>query len=79
MYYLGICLEELRKKIKTPSEDSRYHGRDSNREPPEPKFRALRLDQSVWLIMYDTKLLPQFASKVTILDTKKCYLQLRLK
>jgi hypothetical protein len=34
-YYPGICLEELRKTMKSLSQDSRSQGRDLNPGPPE--------------------------------------------
>jgi hypothetical protein len=44
-YYLGNCLEDLRKTTSTKdiSQDSRCRGRDSNRSPPEYKAKALPL------------------------------------
>jgi hypothetical protein len=32
-YYVGICLEELRKTTKNLSHDSRFSGRDMNLGP----------------------------------------------
>jgi hypothetical protein len=44
-YHLGICLEGLRETVEHLV--SRCPGRDSNRAPPEYRFRALKLDQPV--------------------------------
>jgi hypothetical protein len=46
-YYPDICLEELKKTTKTLNQDSRYPGRDSNREPPKYKSKQLSLHQPV--------------------------------
>lgn len=40
-YYLGICLEGLRKAIKELTQDSRPPERDLNLGPPEYKSQVL--------------------------------------
>jgi hypothetical protein len=53
-YYPGICLERLKKTMKTLSQDSRSPGRDLNPEPPEYEARVLTtLPWCLFLFLWD--------------------------
>jgi hypothetical protein len=45
-YYPGICLEMLRKTMKSLGQDNQWNDRDSTRQPPEYECTALPVHQA---------------------------------